>query len=118
MPSPVVSLTVIGTVISPGVEVTTGSDTVIPPREGDSTDAVDLFSFTVNACLSIEAGATLCKPKNSVTESINAKLEAPAPNVVAVINNARDADTNARALTRDKRDCFWLLDIVFKYSPD
>ena len=113
IPCPVVSSTVTGTIILPGVEVTAGSDTDIPVKEGDNTDVVCPVTFTCNTGALEESGAvTLCKPKNSVTESIKAKCEPPAPNVVTVISNANAIDTNARPLTREELDGFWLLNMI------
>lgn len=80
----------------PGVDVTSGSETAtVKAFDIAAGPACDTFTATAVCSLEITGAILLCKPKNSVAESIKAKWEPPAPNVVMVVNRANRIATIA-----------------------
>src|SRR5690242_9854209 len=98
----------------PGVDVTAGSETEIPPIAFTVTGAEYSVAGTAFVAIVFEITGVmvLCKPRNSAAESIKAKREPPAPNAVKVITKAASIPRNAKPLTREERGDFWLLNMI------
>ena len=98
----------------PGVAVTSGSETAMPVNVCDIETGATCWTLAVAGTCSFEkiGAILLCKPKNSVAESIKAKCEPPAPRVVIAVSRANRIAKIAKPLTREKRKDLGLRNIV------